>query len=276
MSSELERELRAAREMLPEPSPEATERARAAALAATRARRSGRMRTAAVAAVLIVLALLAVGFAGASFLRQPFAVTAPQQSRVLDRTYACAHRAFGDVEEVQTRAGTGIRETRSTWKQLPYAAAQAGRSTSSPYSRWGELTFSYAWITAGAPSRTTRINNEWRDDVGVPATLAVSSKACRPASKRIPLSRAGLSGSAASPFGEEFDCRTPRRFLVRVRAVFAGRTTLRSRDGFLATRTPAREAQLAVRTEKGKPLVYAEVRDSGKASLFTANGCVRE
>ena len=36
---------------------------------------------------------------------------------------------------------------------------------------------------------------------------------------------------------------------------------------------PVREAKLAVRTLAGKPLVYADLRESGKARLFTAKGC---
>lgn len=274
MSSELERRLREARESLPTPEAESTEHARERALAAIGRRKSRRVRSAALVAAVIVVALLGVGFAGASFLRQPFTASKPTTSRIVDRTFVCTHAALGDLREIEARAHQGIREGRTTWKQLPFAVVGTGRATSS-LSQWRSLTYSYAWITAASPSATTTIDSEWRKS-GVPATLGVSAKACRKATSRVPLSAAGLSGGGASPFGEELDCATPRRFLVRIRAVLAAPAALRTRQEFLATRVAVREAQLAVRTLTGNPLVYAETFDSGKARLFTAGTCFRE
>jgi hypothetical protein len=274
VSPDLERRLREGRQTLPEPDDAATARARLAAVATIQPRRRRRVRIAALVVVLVVAALLGVGLAGASFWREPFTGAQPATSRVVDRTFVCAHGPLGDLPEIEVRVGQGIRESRSRWKQLPYAVVATGRATNS-FSRWGRLTYSYAWVTAGSPSATTTIDSEWRK-LAVPATLGVSSKACTRATKRVPLSAAGLSGAVASPFGEEFDCATPRRFLVRVRASLESAATLRSRDSFLATRVPVREARLAVRTLTGKPLVYAVTFDSGKASLFTAQSCVRE
>jgi len=276
VSSDFERRLRDARETLPEPDATATENARERALAAIR-RRPGqrRARPVALVAIVSVAALLGVGFAGASFLREPFTASKPATSRIVDRTFVCVHGPFGDLREIEARAGRGIRDGRQSWKQLPFATIAAGRATFSS-TRWGVLAFSYAWITAGSPSPTTTIDFEWRTRAGVPATLAVSSRACRQSNARVPLSATGLSGGAASPFGDEFDCTTPIRFLVRIRAVLASPGTLRAREGFLATRIPVRSAQLAARTMTGRPLVYAETSDSGKTRLSTADGCVRE
>jgi len=274
VSSELERRLREARETLPGPDATSTVRARERALAAIPRPRSGRLRSIALVAAAVVVALLGVGYAGASFLREPFTTSQPATSRIVDRTFVCGHRALGDLKEIETRAGQGIREGRSKWKQLPYVVVATGRATNS-LSQWGRLTYSYAWITAGDPSSMTTIDSEWRR-IGVPATLGVSSKACARATAPVPLSASGLSGGVASPFGEEFDCATPRRFLVRVRAVLHSPASLRARDGFLATRVPVREARLAVRTLTGKPLMYGETLESGKSTLFTANGCFRE
>jgi hypothetical protein len=275
VSAELERRLRESRTALPEPDADSTERARERALVAIGRPRRRRRRTAVLVAAAVVASLLGVGFAGASFVREPFIASQPPASRIVDRTFVCAPGAFGGLPEIETRAGRGIRESRRSWKQLPYAIAAAGRATFSS-TQWGVLAFSYAWITAGPPSRTTTIDQEWRTSAGVPATVGVSLRACRQSTARVPLSARGLSGGGASPFGEEFDCATPRRFLIRVRAVLQSAAGLRSRDGFLATRVPAREAQLAVRTLTGKPLVYAETADSGETKLFTATSCVRE
>jgi hypothetical protein len=60
---------------------------------------------------------------------------------------------------------------------------------------------------------------------------------------------------------------------VRVRAVLGSQTALRSFRGFLRTTVPVREASLAVRTQSGKPLVYAQVFQSGKSLLFTSPTC---
>jgi hypothetical protein len=35
-----------------------------------------------------------------------------------------------------------------------------------------------------------------------------------------------------------------------------------------------KSGRLAVTTEKGKPIMYADVVEKGKARLFTAKGCV--
>jgi len=280
VSSELERRLRDARDALPTPEADVTEGARERALAAIGRRKSRRVRSAALIAAAIVVALLGVGFAGASFLRQPFTESKPTTARIVDLTFVCAHGALGDLPEIEARAGRGIREGRSGWKQLPYAIVATGRATNS-LSRWGNLSFAYAWITAGRPSQTTKIDQAYPrglrgNEISVPATLGVSARACKRATTRVPLSRAGLSGAPASPFGDELDCPTPRRFLVRMRATLSSPARLRSRDGFLATNIPVRSAQLAARTLAGKPLVYAETFDSGKTRLFTANACVPE
>jgi len=280
VSSELERRLRDARDALPTPEADSTERARERAVAAIARRKSRRARSAALVAAALVVALLGVGFAGASFLRQPFTAAKPMASRILDRTFVCVHGPLGDLQEIEVRAGRGIRDGRSGWKQLPYAIVATGRSTNA-FTRWGSLTYAYAWITAGSPSALTRIDPPYARDVRrmelpVPATLGISANACRRATAPVPLSRAGLSGAPASPFGDELDCPTPRRFLVRMRAVLTSSSSLRDRQDFFATSIPVRTAQLAVRTQSGKPLVYAETSESGRTSIFTATSCVPE
>jgi hypothetical protein len=74
------------------------------------------------------------------------------------------------------------------------------------------------------------------------------------------------------PLGDELECDVPRRVLLRIRAVLASRASLRGRE-FESVHVPVREAKLAVRTVSGKPLAFATVSESGKATLFTARGC---
>jgi hypothetical protein len=105
-------------------------------------------------------------------------------------------------------------------------------------------------------------------------TLGVSRLACRPVGATVPLAPAGLQGSAVSAIGDKLDCPAPRHVLVHVRAIATAKTELRARGGFLRTNVPLKSAQLAVRTERGKPIMYTDVLEAGKARLFTAKGCV--
>jgi hypothetical protein len=190
-------------------------------------------------------------------------------SVVIDRTVRCTTSPSGGIREVEARANTGIR-AGGRWKQLPYAIASSGNvgSTLDP------LGDGLAWITAGRPSADTTVDSGFRTaQVTRWGTLAVR-RACRTVKAKVPLTKAGLTGSAASPFGDKLDCPAPRSVLVRVRAIAASKTQLRSRGAFLATNTPLKSARLAVRTPKGKRLVYAEVSDSGMSRLFTSKGCV--
>jgi hypothetical protein len=275
VSSEFERQLREGRETLPDPDAASTERARERALAAVRRPGRGRTRTVAALAALVVAALLGVGFAGASFLREPFVATHPGASRLVDRTFICASQALGGLPEIEMRAHAGIREGRSKWRQLPFAVAYTGRSGYTT-GAFGHLYYSFAWITAGVPSGATTVETEWFRKTKPPGTLAVNGIACKQTTSRVPLSAAGLTGGAASPFGDEFDCRIPSRILIRIRAVLSSRASLRSRRPFLTTSVPVQEARLVVRTEVGKSLVYAEAFDTGKLRLFTATSCTRE
>jgi hypothetical protein len=100
----------------------------------------------------------------------------------------------------------------------------------------------------------------------------VNARLCKPSSQRIPLTSTTLGGGAASQLGDDLDCATPRRVLVRIQATLPSTKLKRHRD-FLRTTAPARKARLAVRTEGGKALVYAEVAESGRAKLYTARTC---
>jgi hypothetical protein len=103
-------------------------------------------------------------------------------------------------------------------------------------------------------------------------TYAVSDAACRPARTSVPLSPRGLAGGAASQLGERFECVVPRRVVVRIRAEFRAPVSLR-RGG---TANALRSGRVAVRSASGKPIVYADVFESGRARLFLAGNCVRD
>ena len=86
-----------------------------------------------------------------------------------------------------------------------------------------------------------------------------------------------LQGGAAPSYQtyDQVKCYAPRRVLVRVRADFARPVALKpTRDrSLLVAVARLRVAEIAVRTPGGKPLVYAQVLESGRARLFTARDC---
>lgn len=194
----------------------------------------------------------------------------PSASQIVDRALLCATNPLGGVREVEIRGHAGIRKGGSGWKQLPFAAVSNGAVGS----RLTALDNSLAWITAGRPSGTTTMdtgfNLSWPHTNG---TLALNRRRCRTSPVRIPLTSSGLQGGSAGVFGDAYDCPTTRRVLVRVWAVTEGRSGLHGDADFVKTNAPLRAARLAMRTESGRPLVFAEVLESGKARLFTARTC---
>ena len=189
---------------------------------------------------------------------------------VLDRTYVCSVELKGGLYELEARAHAGVR-SGSTWAKLPYVALRTGNFGRSPV---GNML---VWVTAGAPVRTTTVDQEfWTFPVAEAGTVGIYKKLCRPAAQPVPLQRTGLRPQAAGQLGAELVCEAPRRVLVRVRAVLSSSGRLRSGQDFHFTHAPLREATLAVRTLSGKPLAYAMVSQTGTATLFTAKGCVAE
>jgi hypothetical protein len=202
-----------------------------------------------------VLAALAVGSAQAH----------PEATFVLDRTYACAIPLHGGIYQLETRAHPGARAGGS-WTKLAYAGLRAGVFSGGT----GNLL---AWVSSGKPTRTTTVDQEfWTFDVRTFGTVGVSGKACNPTRAPVALTAANLRGGAATPLGEELECDVPRRVLVRIRATLTSRAVLRGTQ-FESVHVPVREAKLAVRTASGRPLAFATVSESGKATLFTAKGC---
>jgi hypothetical protein len=187
---------------------------------------------------------------------------------VLDRTYSCAIALHGGIYQLENRAHPGAR-TGGSWTKLAYAGLRAGVFSGGT----GNLL---AWISAGKPAKGTTVDQEfWTFDVKTFGTVGISGRNCNPTTATVPLSPAGLRGGEAAPLGSELKCDVPRRVLVHIRAVLASRAGLHGRE-FESVHVPVQEAKLAVRTLGAKPLTYATVSQSGKATLFTSRGCVPE
>ena len=138
------------------------------------------------------------------------------------------------------------------------------------------LDDSLAWAAAGKYDHNTNLSpsagpvlfNATRF-----GTLALNRRTCTPSNARVALSGRGLRAAVTGPLGATFDCETPRRVLVRVRAVAHANLARYREDGFEKTRASLQAGYLAVRTQAGRPLAFATVSDTGKARLFTAPSC---
>jgi hypothetical protein len=192
---------------------------------------------------------------------------------VIDRTYSCATGVVGGVRSVETRAHAGSR-AGPQWARLPYAVIASGGLARTFLDNTAAEN-SLAWITAAKPSPGTTIDDErsaFSAQLG--GTLGVNREKCVPVGTRLPLTAPGLAKRTVPVQAVAYDCEAPWRVLVRVRAVVDGESALRERaEVFRATNAPARQAQLAIGTQAGRVLAYAQVDDTGKARLFTARAC---
>lgn len=212
--------------------------------------------------------LIACGVALVLAMGPARAASGSESAFVLDRTYSCSIPLHGGVYQLENRAHPGAR-TGASWTKLAYAGVRTG-----PHS--GATGSLLAWVTGGTPTKTTTVDQEfWTFDVRTYGTVGIRSELCNPSPAPVPLAAAGLRGGAAAALGDELECEVSRRILVRVRAVLRSKAILRGKE-FETVHLPVHEAKLAVRTPSGKPLVYATVSRTGKATLFTAKGCVPE
>lgn len=201
--------------------------------------------------------------------RRPSASVAafPTASKIVDRTVECE---TGDhpIREVDVTVRSGVRERgdRTKWQYRPSASFVAEGSWKPATPNRGRAGISAGWPPvkyAGFPLN--------------PVALYISTR-CKLSRSRVSLSRAGLSGSVASQFEDEYDCVVPARVLVRVRAIFRTPTKLR-RDRWNRSEVndvadgPVREGTLAISTFSGKPIALATVHESGRTRIFVADTC---
>jgi hypothetical protein len=159
---------------------------------------------------------------------------------MIDRVVQCEAGLRGGIRQVTTHA----------------------RSTSG---RGGERTLGYVSVETNMP--TPLMANL------VPSGIILSG-ACRQVRAGVALSPRGLVGGTAPPLVESVDCATTRRVFVRVIAEFRRPVTLRrtSQLGYpaLIARGAVLEGRLAVRTDRGRTLVFARLLKTGKVQVSTA------
>jgi hypothetical protein len=167
-------------------------------------------------------------------------------ARIIDRTLLCSTAMRGGIRQISIQASAAARP------------APGGAS----------FTVLTSWVPDG------------RLTSGSTAGLLLNPTRCTPTRANVPLAAAKLEGGSPGTSGQEFDCETPRRVLLRVRAEFRVPTPLEtSREwGYpeLVARGEVTKASLAIRTQAGKPLAFATVSASGKARLLTAPSCIED
>jgi hypothetical protein len=128
------------------------------------------------------------------------------------------------------------------------------------------------------------VSTNWTPDAGLVSvsteSLSLNPTRCTKARLRVALTTEKLEGGLVGPSEREFECESPSRVLVRLRAVFRSRAVLETHRDFgypeLRAGGQVKEAALAIRTQAGRPLAFASVHESGRARLFGARGCIED
>jgi hypothetical protein len=184
-------------------------------------------------------------------------------ARVIDRTFRCNIGLQAGVPKIEVGVAAGTR-VRGRLTRL----AQATIITFEDNNFKEEESLHVAGMTAGWPPPATLPGG---------GGLSISLDQCTPVVASVPLRPRGLSGGPIDAYEDTYECFPPRRILVRTRAVFRKPTNLRfDRRGGRSLGTIGRitKGEIVAATLKGRPIVYAEIFESGKARLFTDADCV--
>jgi hypothetical protein len=107
--------------------------------------------------------------------------------------------------------------------------------------------------------------------------VVVHRRLCSVARSPVKLTTKGLRGGAVPSLGVDATCETPRRVLLRVRAVFKRPVTPQTVNHFgfpqYSAMGEVETATLAVGTRTGKTIAYLGVTGAEKARLFTLRTC---
>jgi hypothetical protein len=218
------------------------------------------MRTRVIRGAAALLALttpVSVASFGAS---APGASAFPTAARIVDRTLACTAGFNNGARSITVDAQTGYRKD-GTFQWLAQATVSTPGNPLSKQNRQPTLV----GVTAGWPAPPPLSSG----------ALGYENARCGPTTARLPLSTRGLTGGAAGTFGDEVRCNTAKTVLVRVRATFHEPVVAEPNavGSFISASGRIVVGKIAARTTSGKPLVYADVSESGRARLFTAGGC---
>ena len=206
---------------------------------------------------ILTAALLAVAALGGSVSASE---ATPAAVLVVDRTLACTTGAQGGARVIFLRAQSAFGQGAT----LEWLAQATVATPGQPIPSKPDYRPTLAGVTAGWPPPKPLTSGG----------LGYEGRRCKATRARVALSRQGLTGGRAAQLGDEVQCIAPKSLLIRVRAVFREPVELEVVHRSYSAVGRIEQGQVAVHTTGGKPLVYADVTDSGRARLFTAKGCV--
>lgn len=189
----------------------------------------------------------------------PDASASTLATRVVDRTLLCRAGYSGGARLVLITARSAARHG----DQLDWLAQAFVSTPGNPLSRQNSQP-TLAGMTAGWPPPPPLTSGG----------AGYDNARCGPSSAKVPLTPRGLTGGVANAFGEELRCIVGKTVLVRIRATFrqpVAEEPTKAGDYVNALGRVDR-GQLAVRTPAGKPIVYTDVAEGGRARLYT-KGC---
>jgi hypothetical protein len=182
-------------------------------------------------------------------------------SRVIDRTLVCkvSERAGVRVLELSAQSG-GFQQTHPVMLDKL-------RTAPATMSLW--TGFGFGGNEAELVSAAAGEGDAGSVSIG---------RSCTSVNRRLPLTARGLAGGAASRVETRYECVTPARIVVRVRAVFAAPSSLRRnpRTGSVTAQGTVKRSYVAARTLRGRPLVFASMRQSRTTRLFMVPSCVKD
>jgi hypothetical protein len=181
--------------------------------------------------------------------------------KLVDRTLVCAAGFHGGARVLYLRAQAAYGQgARLDWLAGVYVS-----TAGNPDPNHRNYRPSLAGVNAGWPPPPRLASGGLGFDI----------RRCAASRQRVDLSHRGLVGGAASKTGDDYTCVVPKRVLIRLRADFRTPVELRlaSRGRLYGAEGRIEHGQIAIRTLAGKPLVYGDVREAGRARLFTTGAC---
>ena len=180
-------------------------------------------------------------------------------SRVVDRTLLCRAGYSGGARLVLINARSAARRG----DQLDWLAQAFVTTPGNPLSKQDSQP-TLAGMSAGWPPPPPLTSGG----------LGYDNARCGPSRAKVPLTSRGLTGGVANAFGEELRCLVGKTVLIRIRGTFRQPVDEEPNKAGDYVNALGRldKGQLAVRTASGKPVLYADVAEGGRARLFT-KGC---
>jgi hypothetical protein len=182
-----------------------------------------------------------------------------QATRVVDRTLLCRTGYAGGARLVLINARSAARQG----DRLDWLAQAFVTTPGNPLSKQNSQP-TLAGVSAGWPPPPPFTSGG----------LGYDNTRCGATRAKVLLSPRGLSGGVANAFGDELRCLVGKTVVVRLRATFRQPVVEEPNKAgdYINALGRVDSGQLAVRTPAGKPVMYADVADGGRARLFT-KGC---